>query len=46
MLFFGGGVADCSTAIDSTVGDGDGTMWVRSTGFDEAWENLPGRARL
>ncbi|KAJ5665229.1 uncharacterized protein N7477_007677 [Penicillium maclennaniae] len=30
-------------AIDSTVED---PMWVRSTGFDEAWEHLPGRAHL
>ncbi|KAJ5191566.1 uncharacterized protein N7498_010551 [Penicillium cinerascens] len=30
-------------AVDSTVGD---SMWVRSTGFDEAWEDLPGRAHL
>ncbi|KAJ5906668.1 Oxidoreductase ptaJ [Penicillium subrubescens] len=32
-------------AIDSTVGDED-AMWIRSTGFDEAWEHVPGRARL
>ncbi|KAJ5381455.1 Oxidoreductase ptaJ [Penicillium cataractarum] len=33
-------------AIDSTVGDEDGAMWIRSTGFDEAWVHVPGRARL
>ncbi|KAJ5176839.1 uncharacterized protein N7482_002716 [Penicillium canariense] len=32
-------------AIDSTVEE-NRTMWIRSTGFDEAWEHLPGRARL
>ncbi|OQE24965.1 hypothetical protein PENFLA_c009G11039 [Penicillium flavigenum] len=25
-------------AVDSTVHEGDKPMWVRSTGFDEAWE--------
>ncbi|KAJ5442918.1 hypothetical protein N7445_004669 [Penicillium cf. griseofulvum] len=25
-------------AVDSTVEEGDRPMWVRSTGFDEAWE--------
>lgn len=35
------------TAVDSTVdGLDDGAMWIRSAGFDEAWENLSGRARL
>lgn len=35
------------TAIDSTAGpDGERTMWVRSAGFDEAWEDVSGRARL
>lgn len=38
-------IANSSTAIDSTVGD-EGAMWIRSTGFDEAWEHVPGRARL
>ncbi|KAF3396303.1 Oxidoreductase AflY [Penicillium rolfsii] len=33
-------------AIDSTVGDEEDAMWIRSTGFDEAWEHVPGRARL
>ncbi|KAJ5099647.1 hypothetical protein N7532_006648 [Penicillium argentinense] len=34
-------------AIDSTAeGQNDGAMWIRSAGFDEAWENLSGRARL
>lgn len=34
-------------AVDSTVdGLDDGAMWIRSAGFDEAWENLSGRARL
>ncbi|KAJ5280315.1 hypothetical protein N7478_005687 [Penicillium angulare] len=31
-------------AIDSTTGKQ--AMWVRSTGFDEAWENLSERAHL
>ncbi|KAJ5573774.1 uncharacterized protein N7459_008201 [Penicillium hispanicum] len=29
-------------ALDSTVGE---TMWIRSAGFDEAWENLATRER-
>lgn len=34
-------------AVDSTVdGIDDGAMWIRSTGFDEAWANLSGRSRL
>ncbi|KAJ5182971.1 hypothetical protein N7492_000587 [Penicillium capsulatum] len=34
-------------AIDSTAGpDGERTMWVRSAGFDEAWENVSAHARL
>ncbi|KAJ5379482.1 hypothetical protein N7509_012601 [Penicillium cosmopolitanum] len=34
-------------AIDSTVdGLDQGAMWIRSTGFDEAWTNLSGRSRL
>ncbi|KAI2793918.1 Oxidoreductase ptaJ [Penicillium oxalicum] len=33
-------------AIDSTVGEEDGAMWIRSTGFDEAWEKIPARSRL
>lgn len=39
-------IANCPTAIDSTAGSNDGAMWIRSTGFDEAWENMPDRARL
>ncbi|KAJ5708940.1 hypothetical protein N7493_010274 [Penicillium malachiteum] len=35
-----------STAVDSTAGCRDRGMWIRSTGFDEAWENFSGRARL
>lgn len=37
-----------STAIDSTAAAGtmNSGMWIRSTGFDEAWENLSDRARL
>ncbi|KAJ6110411.1 hypothetical protein N7486_002646 [Penicillium sp. IBT 16267x] len=31
-------------AVDSTVGYD--AMWIRSTGFDEAWQNVAGRARL
>lgn len=31
-------LTNCSTAVDSTVEEGDRPMWVRSTGFDEAWE--------
>ncbi|KAJ5165514.1 uncharacterized protein N7500_007344 [Penicillium coprophilum] len=31
-------------AVDSTVEEGDRPMWVRSTGFDEAWE--PQQAHL
>lgn len=30
---------NCSTAVDSTVEEGGRPMWVRSTGFDEAWES-------
>lgn len=30
--------------IDSVEGPGD--MWIRSAGFDEAWENVPARAQL
>ncbi|OQD88380.1 hypothetical protein PENANT_c004G00381 [Penicillium antarcticum] len=26
-------------AVDSTVGEGQNGMWIRSTGFDEAWES-------
>ncbi|KAJ5495276.1 Oxidoreductase ptaJ [Penicillium diatomitis] len=33
-------------AVDSTVGAEDSAMWVRSTGFEEAWENVAGRSRL
>ncbi|KAJ5995633.1 hypothetical protein N7481_002610, partial [Penicillium waksmanii] len=34
-------------AVDSTVdGLDQGAMWIRSTGFDEAWTNLAGRSRL
>ncbi|KAJ5735813.1 uncharacterized protein N7483_000938, partial [Penicillium malachiteum] len=33
-------------AVDSTAGCRDRGMWIRSTGFDEAWENFSGRARL
>ncbi|KAJ5689285.1 hypothetical protein N7462_003677 [Penicillium macrosclerotiorum] len=33
-------------AIDSTVEDENRSMWIRSTGFDEAWEHVAGRARL
>ncbi|KAK5789410.1 hypothetical protein VI817_008534 [Penicillium citrinum] len=34
-------------AVDSTAdGIDDGAMWIRSTGFDEAWANLSGRSRL
>jgi hypothetical protein len=29
---------NCSIAVDSTVEEADRPMWVRSTGFDEAWE--------
>ncbi|KAJ5775158.1 uncharacterized protein N7511_000169 [Penicillium nucicola] len=32
-------------AVDSTVGEGQNGMWVRSTGFDEAWEPQ-GRAHM
>jgi hypothetical protein len=31
-------LADCSTAVDCTGKEEDGSMWIRSTGFDEAWE--------
>ncbi|KAK4868734.1 hypothetical protein LT330_006936 [Penicillium expansum] len=31
-------LTDSSAAVDSTVQEGDRPMWVRSTGFDEAWE--------
>jgi hypothetical protein len=27
-------------AIDSTKGDQMDTMWVRSTGFEEAWKDF------
>ncbi|KAJ5947597.1 hypothetical protein N7466_000612 [Penicillium verhagenii] len=34
-------------AVDSTDGCGtNGAMWIRSTGFDEAWVDISGRARL
>lgn len=36
---------NCSTAVDSTVEEGDKPMWVRSAGFDEAWEPQ-GRAHM
>lgn len=32
-------------AVDSTVDEGDRPMWIRSTGFDEAWE-AQGRAHI
>ncbi|KAL5048447.1 hypothetical protein BDW71DRAFT_177695 [Aspergillus fruticulosus] len=32
--------------IDSVRGKGEEKMWVRSTGFDEAWEDVEERARL
>ncbi|RDW74646.1 questin oxidase family protein [Aspergillus mulundensis] len=32
--------------IDSVHGKGEEKMWVRSTGFDEAWEGVEDRARL
>ncbi|KAL4901850.1 hypothetical protein BDW74DRAFT_159056 [Aspergillus multicolor] len=32
--------------IDSVHGKGEEKMWVRSTGFDEAWEDVEDRARL
>ncbi|KAJ5913130.1 hypothetical protein N7504_002013 [Penicillium tannophilum] len=31
-------------AVDSTAGND--AMWIRSTGFDEAWQNIAGRAHL
>ncbi|ODM20900.1 hypothetical protein SI65_03953 [Aspergillus cristatus] len=31
---------------DSVKGKGETTMWIRSTGFDEAWEQFEDRARL
>jgi hypothetical protein len=37
--------ANWSIAVDSTVEEGDTPMWVRSTGFAEAWEPQ-GRARM
>ncbi|KAH1415568.1 hypothetical protein KXX22_005884 [Aspergillus fumigatus] len=33
-------------AINSTKGDQMGTMWVRSTGFEEAWKDFHDRPRL
>ncbi|KAL4980873.1 hypothetical protein BDW66DRAFT_123393, partial [Aspergillus desertorum] len=32
--------------IDSVHGKGEEKMWVRSTGFDEAWEDVEDRPRL
>ena len=35
-----------STVNDSVQGQGEHHMWVRSTGFDEAWTQFEDRARL
>lgn len=34
------------TVNDSVQGQGEHQMWVRSTGFDEAWTQFEDRARL
>ncbi|KAJ5620832.1 hypothetical protein N7510_004816, partial [Penicillium lagena] len=31
-------------AVDSTIAEGERSMWIRSTGFDEAWARFKGRA--
>lgn len=38
--------ADWCVVNDSVKGKGENIMWIRSTGFDEAWAQFEDRARL